>query len=878
MNEFRRLMKEAANRRIYSKSCGGTHKKSKPKANVFQGDKDKSIEEVVPEIIKTYAHICDGTEPFYYNGTTYSEGPMAGWTVLPPGSYKVTKSGPGWAEFTEGKGNMHPLDSVTGLFRIGAYMTTNEFGNQVMIPESTFIAIRPMLSELRKKLSGTYSEHLSKAMQAYRAQLNLPQFCEQLASSTVEFHKSYLIYTQIMCSQPNVTAVQSNGMPITTFTPVDSFCGLLGVDVHTDGKFSQIPEETCLLLDDYDVRDDVIITACGGAEFRRRDGVDKATFPTHRDVTSHRTQMCRLIGLGLPPFVEYGNTAVNISKGLRRLIKARPEESLFRQRNFHVSRLYTKYIQGLPDGKVKLRPHVESMFHRLRAGRRFGDVDGDCPYLPQPYISGVNATMGLTRERIALMDQDVVPHLFSYVRQNKRSTIETIMDPMRDAIHWTYYQGFIKALEIGYHFYGREFCASIPHVKEKLRASYVKGVLIHESENIMVRRLNACVKKELAKYNKAPRLFVSYDAGCMYANELPEYMKICIDGLYYYRMGGVDITFHVMAKPKSDSLTRIFNELVKTFQRPNSIFVAIYSDDMCMSVNTPLFKFMANVDISSNDSNQDVLQFLLVFHALSRFSIPLAEGLIKQCLQKIRVANPHESSEYLDLEFLGPFQGSGTTLTTILNHTGNKVNCLYMCWLLVNAPDGSSPEDCIILGAFFGGHSVTVSMCDSPHELQFLKRSPFNQDGKWYPYTNYGCIFRSFGTVDGDLTHDKLGVTTSEFRCMDNKTRMDRFLSGVVAGLCHEPDSRIMTALRTRFPSSTGRCGDFVKFGGEDYDVSSTYISDEDLRARYDITSNDIDELVDQISHLQPGVVLSSRACARFYQVDYEVGVMNIHA
>lgn len=361
----------------------------------------------------------------------------------------------------------------------------------------------------------------------------------------------------------------------------------------------------------------------------------------------------------------------------------------------------------------------------------------------------------------------------------------------------------------------------IPHVKRYLRSLFVSQEVVHDQDNIMTNKVEAKVKKEFAKQGKVPRLYVTYGAGCMYANELPEYAKICLDNIYEFKSGGVTFNFHIFAKPSAEKLNVALNNCIDAMSRPNYLYVLIYSDDSVWSGNLNGISFAYNVDISSCDSGNKGGVFGLIFMLLSQFSPELALGLVTQCNKPIKLVNPENPDELCEVHMGSFFEGSGTTLTTILNHVAMYMICMAAVEVFSsNLLRINSFGDISVLiqkaGEAFG-HVLSVELCQDsaglvvPEKIQFLKRSPLRTTcGKYIAVMNYGCIFRGFGSVEGDLTPDMLGLSSVEFtQLLQEKDGYDSitnlFLSGVVAGLVHEPSSIVMAALRRRFAKLPGK-------------------------------------------------------------------------
>jgi len=460
---------------------------------------------------------------------------------------------------------------------------------------------------------------------------------------------------------------------------------------------------------------------------------------------------------------------------------------------------------------------------------------------------------------------------------------------------WLYLEGYEKFLTMMDCETDRCWHASIKHVKKALRQMYVEQQFVHLPTEIMVKTVNAKVKKEFAKFGKVPRLFVTYDAGCMFANELPEYSKVCLDGSYSWKYRNVTARVVIFAKPSSEKLKIELQNCINAMRSRNHFNVLIYSDDSVWSGNLNGVDFAFNVDISSCDSGNKLGTFGLVYDLLREFRSDLALGLMRQCSNVINLVNPEDRNEVMRIEMATFFEGSGTVLTTILNHVamymiGSAAISLFGCRAHC-IRDWKDIRRVIIESGVLFGHVLTVDACldeDSfvPEKIQFLKRSPLQTlKGDYIPCLNYGTIFRGFGSLEGDMVADMVGLSVEEFKVMDWSERWDLFASRVIAGLVNEPSSVILKALRSRF-SHTPRhhsawseltfAKERIQYGGiieaGEGNNGEDIIDDLSLARRYGCTVYDLEVLASQIANSKFGDVYPSEAVSAFAEVDYGVG------
>lgn len=501
-----------------------------------------------------------------------------------------------------------------------------------------------------------------------------------------------------------------------------------------------------------------------------------------------------------------------------------------------------------------------------------------------PRYKGTVEEMNMIHQQMAKGFQQLLDH----------HCFEKIEDYKNTHPDWIYLAGWERFLTMMDCESDRKWHAAIAHVKKAIRAMYVDEQLVHTPTEIMVKTVNAKVKKEFAKFGKVPRLFVTYEAGCMFANELPEYSKVCLDGNYWNVVNGVKTNVCIFAKPGGAKLKHVLSEAIASMGRRNYLNVLIYSDDSVWSGNINGVDFAFNVDISSCDSGNKAGVFGLVYTLLSKFRKDLALGLVSQCAKIINLQNPENKEELMQVEMATYFEGSGTVLTTILNHVamymvGQAAAVLFgMRSSLVR--DWRDVESLIKECGVCFGHVLTVEPCISgsvfvPEKIQFLKRSPLlTTKGEYVPCMNYGPLFRSFGSVEGDLLAEMVGLDAGSFSQMGWDERWDLFASRVVAGLVNEPSSVVLQAMRQRFPRTPKNFDSWsevtfgrekLQFGGFEaggFDGSQETIDPMSLAIRYDINVADLEELAAQIGASKFGDVYPSEAVSQFFHIDYGMG------
>jgi hypothetical protein len=533
-------------------------------------------------------------------------------------------------------------------------------------------------------------------------------------------------------------------------------------------------------------------------------------------------------------FEHWENSGRSILTGLKRIIGARENEAELNGNQLDL----TFYLrsQNILSGRCDEDSYIDA----------FGEIGSD----PSHEFMG-----------------DCVRRLIQSCSRSKIAAFDVVMT------------GFDASLDLGQYVYDcvregmdymhaqffREEIANLQHVKRLVRKHYVNGEIVHTDMGIMTFRCTANVKNETAKPGKPARLYISYSAGCMYAPQLPEYIKICIDGMHHHTRGNYTTSIWILAKDPQDKLKLVFEWLLASMQMRNHTAIVIYSDDSVYAGNHDGVPFIYNVDIKSCDSSNAELVFGTVFKMLAQFSPEYAQGLIKQCMLPITLVNPSDHTEKWKIELNRAFEGSGTVLTTILNHVASYLIASAYAYFQSQL----TTAEAIVEGAKKVGHLVTFDECERPEEIQFLKYSPIkNLSGEFVPVRNFGPILRNLGKVDGDLTHSKLGVTSADFNKMPTWERAERFFSSVVNSYVHEPASELLTALRERFPRVDRTPVDQVAVVLSSIDISNQELDPLSLAVRYPGYGK-VDELVQSIANLKVGTTVTSELLTTIYHRDY---------
>jgi len=557
---------------------------------------------------------------------------------------------------------------------------------------------------------------------------------------------------------------------------------------------------------------------------------------------------------GVTPFVKYDMTGHNANLALKRIVGARDAEDELTDNQRRLGQSLAKKAR-LTYGSGVLNPLG---YEKTPSG----DVEKLvqlCKLVPPTWQ---DYEMSQHTDRVATTFCE------SVLNRCSRAMIQSFLDACKNTASWGYYQIYAEYLSYIYPKHSQEYAAEIAHVKRMLRRCYVRGEPHGTTLDLMIKRIEANVKKEWAKPGKVPRLFVAYGAGCMYANELPEFVKLCFNDPYVFERGGNTYFVHLYAKPSLERMDTDFDVAIRDQGVMGMHHIFIYSDDsvyMGTTLTGDVYKY--NVDIKSCDSSNGPAIFLAAALCLGRFDMERAIGLVQQCSQKIYLRNPSDPSEIIVLDIESPFEGSGTVLTTILNHIASLMIAISVIEGTYTGTFRGSPEDRIKAGAAAVGHEVTVESCVSYEKIQFLKRSPLLcKDGRYHLALNAGCVLRGLGKVEGDLSAKQLNLPEPDFNRLSWNQKMERYISSVVEGLKHEPSQPWLEALRSRFNVPTTSV---ESHWIEDDRLTQQEVDTESFLQRYQIDANDLDRLCKILARLSLGDQVVDDALTSIYFVDY---------
>ncbi len=396
---------------------------------------------------------------------------------------------------------------------------------------------------------------------------------------------------------------------------------------------------------------------------------------------------------------------------------------------------------------------------------------------------------------------------------------------------------------------------------------------------------NLYLKDELAKPRKAARLFGSFGQSTILELAGPEMAKKLVIGTHDLSRYIPTISRSRITIAESTDIgyvTAAFKNLETDLTLGFKSSLIFSDDSVIVCTCRDGSHFMANIDVSSNDSSNDVGPFS-VCYALHKSMFPsTAVYLFKLLTLPMKLTNPYGVGvERITFTPATVFESSGHVWTTLVNHVASFSGHAMVHHLMSeHQPDNPEEAERMIRAGFASiGHEVTVEVCDCWADLQFLKRSPMmTYTGERIAALNYGAIFRSLGKIHGELTPVMLNLSTTEFSKLSLEERADIYMNGVLLGYKHEPGSIIMDALRARF----------VKTNIHQIHVERSYLAREErepyhrhaymqkhvltpdgLTARYGCDYNELVKLAVYIENFTYGQEIATLALSRFYAKDY---------
>lgn len=583
-------------------------------------------------------------------------------------------------------------------------------------------------------------------------------------------------------------------------------------------------------------------------------GVARWYRTTFAQFRSHQPERC---------FVVYDNDPVTAINATGRMYKARPDEDKLKIAQLLITELpYCDDVQS----------HVSNSPYRLELQR----------------AKNAEAELFSGRDRsIMARVNDAIRH--RYYCGDERSVFDR-GDGFLDACCFNFNCFFLLVGAFTMYllsavYYKAMFLTDTRHVfatmaaKRKLYLRYYYALFYHIEEESPYAQPEAKVKFETGKVGKLARLFVSYGDVIIYGGWI-------YDSLKTFLCRSWDLNL-------ARSTHTIYKALKNDVWCPTEpgIHYRSFSDDMEIYFNVPGCKTRRiTFDISSCDTSNGIGNFaILGFQMLGLGLERSFKGFMTTLKRSIILRNPIAKSEFIEMKPRTAFMGSGDGCTTHLNNIYQANNVLAIDetfleiaqhgWTGVDndrvpRPITDMTDDDIIDAMHYAvslnGCKATIAVCPTLQSSDFLKTFICHSTcGATTTMLCLGAILRNFGKFRGDVDSSVLGITPTAFRRLSSSEVMERFLSGVVNGLCNEPSNIILDALRGRFSNRS------AKIQEERYMESTSrsryHIPLEQLQERYGQPDYEWVLVAKEIEKMSLGSVISSPVITAIFEKDYSL-------
>lgn len=774
-----------------------------------------------------------------------------------------------------------------------SYILRDVLGHVMHFPRKEYTVFVPLLSTIRSKCRGsTVDSHFCSGvygvLSTYTANLPPSVGNHMILNSTAEYiiDSKHFIGAQKLLSTEMVGKMMNNGGVIGSGDHGRERAQL-GLSMRHGGLVGRgqmwyTHEVPTALPYDWAIRTDLRVVCHGQAKLVPPTAPDPAIVQAlaHYDfgndirppAEKHRSHFVQFMGMSA--FEDGKFTARSMNDSVKRLIGQRVGEDVFRASALD----FAEWMKGKLEVFSALH-FISSRIvegHDLLLGRR---NRGN----PLAYKAAIR--VGANKDR----EDFIWNAITTFMELTKPGYLEATTDFIKNTGKNTFY-GIWQTWNEHYPWSNRGDTSSMPHIKRALRQVIHKGIPFDDEVGLrhFCKVITSNMKTELGKPGKSIRLVADMGAMCIYATSLPGYTKIATHGIHEFTYMGFLLRIFIYSKPSGADMESIARELAFAHRTNNCMFVAISSDDSCYAGCINGVSFLSNVDVSSNDSSQEVAAFSMVHVQQANVDPHLAWGLLEGNMLPFSVVSPTDPASSIVINFDGPMEPSGHPNTTVDNNAGSFLIAIHafteVCSHALMFQEEQVPmtEDVIVAsinrGAQLVGHLVTYERCDSMAEIQFLKRSFVWSDarGCYIPVMNVAAYMRSLGTIKGDLECVHLGMLPNVFAATTNDERMNLYVSGVVAGWRHECGNSILNALRKRFSS---RVSEEVIDNFKHFTVSeitdivdySHESSDSWLMDRYKLDANELQEIVRAIDNCVLGDEFHLIGLAKIFEKDYSL-------
>ena len=407
-----------------------------------------------------------------------------------------------------------------------------------------------------------------------------------------------------------------------------------------------------------------------------------------------------------------------------------------------------------------------------------------------------------------------------------------------------------------------------PHDKKDLRVEGWEGELDtgRTAMKIWMRKAIYKMKKgEWGKWGKIPRMICDMKVAASLQGFVVTKLLKKAQAMNTIHIGGGEIFF--CAKPSFHDLSYIFENLLSP---KGTFFFCYFSDDSCYAVHQPDGSVLrANVDISKCDASHGPGIFRALCEVVDGEARETMLCLVEQCKTPLTVYDLADSQRKrkVVLEPKVPKLYSGSTATTCINNLANIFIALSI------AQKGANTVDQIISAAADAGYIVTVDVCHTFEQVQFLKHSPcLDKAGVWRPVLNLGVLLRLTGVAKFDLPGRG-----------DLKPRAAAFQAALLQGAYPRSHFPLIDAMRKRVEVDVPRkisekmkshidakVSQKLAYKTMDADLTC-YFSSADVYRRYQLTEFEMNELDTEFATHGFGYFHSSTGASKILSLDYSL-------
>lgn len=540
----------------------------------------------------------------------------------------------------------------------------------------------------------------------------------------------------------------------------------------------------------------------------------------------------------------YASCGDNVTSALSRYFKERhPDEELFRQNQFNLilnlDRGIVSDMAELCDAEIEdyndrtlLRPRS---VYRSTGQRRWNRVYEIVPEVRDHTFLKVLEQFSSQKGFVGYFN-DFVDYVKKGYTTMFNSVVEMVYTPAYNYLHYS------TILPL--------FC-TLPHPKRLIYTSYIQDEW--SLQRILDNRgqFKSKFKWEFGKFNKVGRLYGTGEylplADILAVEMLKSMMqKRVLVGIL--PNGG---NFYALFSDCQEERRSTEMFLMSKNLRKGDCMYVYYSDDGFFISNFERLEIF-ETDISSCDSSNGFPVFACIAFLAKQFGFyDRMLVLLAQCAFPTKVSNPSDPEEYVLLRPETFFEYSGSKLTTVLNNVASLA-IAYGTFEMISRGE-TDMEACLTLGANSYGWVLDVKRKETFNAVTFLKRA-YNGTRSWL---TYGCMLRSLGVIDGELTPEKFGLSYAEYRKYTYSELTEILLKQAIKGLVNEPGSVVLNALRERAGLPVG----------------PLEISITDINERYGTEDWEWSVLVNAIHSLKFGDMIRAPVLDKIFNIDYGVSL-----